>query len=161
MITFFAPPSRCLPALSLLANSPVHSSTTSTPRSPQGSRAGVPFREHRDPVAVDHEVVAVDFDLAGEAAVGGVVAGEMGVGLGVAEIVDRHDPELVGPAALVEGAEDVPSDASETVDAYFDGHVRSSVRRRIRISAHAGAAARATTDSTVAATFSAVRPKCS
>ena len=40
MITFFAPPSRCLLALSLLAKSPVHSCTTSTSSSVHGSFAG-------------------------------------------------------------------------------------------------------------------------
>ena len=88
----------------------------------------VPLGEHRDPVAVDHEFIAVDLDLPGEPTVRGVVPGEVGIGLGIAEIVDRDDPDLVGTSALVEGAEDVPSDASETVDAYLDRHVHFSVR---------------------------------
>ena len=41
MTTFFAPPCRCAEAFSLLVNRPVHSSTTSTPSSPQGSSAGL------------------------------------------------------------------------------------------------------------------------
>ena len=40
MITFLAPPARCAPAFSLLVKRPVHSITTSTPSSPQGSFAG-------------------------------------------------------------------------------------------------------------------------
>ena len=40
IMTFFAPASRCAPAFSLLVNKPVHSMTTSTPKSPQGSLAG-------------------------------------------------------------------------------------------------------------------------
>ena len=40
MTPFLAPPVRCAEALSLLAKKPVHSSTTSTPRSPHGSLAG-------------------------------------------------------------------------------------------------------------------------
>ena len=40
MITFLAPASRCLAALSRSVNRPVDSITTSTPRSPQGSFAG-------------------------------------------------------------------------------------------------------------------------
>src|SRR6202040_2796738 len=38
--TFFAPPLRCAPAFALLVNSPVHSSTYSTPTSPHGTFAG-------------------------------------------------------------------------------------------------------------------------
>ncbi len=41
MITFLAPPLRWADAFSLLVKNPVHSSTTSTPRSPQGSSAGL------------------------------------------------------------------------------------------------------------------------
>src|SRR5690242_16806180 len=40
MITFLAPPSRCLAAASRLVKKPVDSITTSTPRSPHGSAAG-------------------------------------------------------------------------------------------------------------------------
>ena len=40
IITFFAPPLMCALALSFDAKKPVHSSTTSTPRSPQGSLDG-------------------------------------------------------------------------------------------------------------------------
>ena len=40
MITFFAPPSMCLRASFASVNRPVDSSTTSTPRSRHGSRAG-------------------------------------------------------------------------------------------------------------------------
>jgi hypothetical protein len=40
MTTFFAPASRCLLAASRLVNRPVDSTTTSTPRSFQGSSAG-------------------------------------------------------------------------------------------------------------------------
>ena len=87
----------------------------------------VPLGEDLDPIAVDHQRIAIDLDLAGEAAVGGVVAGEVGVGLGVAEIVDRDDPDLIGAPALVEGAKDVAADASETVDANLDRHVPFSL----------------------------------
>ena len=38
--TFLAPALRCLLASSRLAKNPVHSMTTSTPRSPQGSCSG-------------------------------------------------------------------------------------------------------------------------
>ena len=41
MMTFFAPPARCAEAFSLVVKKPVHSITTSTPRSFQGSSAGL------------------------------------------------------------------------------------------------------------------------
>ena len=97
------------------------------PEFPPRQLRRVALGEDLDPVAVDHQRIALDLDLAGEAAVGGVVAGEMGVGLGVAEVVDRDDADLVGAPALVEGAEDVAADAPETVDAYLDRHVRFSM----------------------------------
>ena len=57
MITFFAPASRCLAASSRFVNRPVDSITTSTPRSPQGSAAGIALGEHLDPLAVDDDRV--------------------------------------------------------------------------------------------------------
>ncbi|KAG1469988.1 hypothetical protein G6F54_014548 [Rhizopus delemar] len=41
MMTFLAPPLMCAPAFSLVVKKPVHSSTTSTFSSPQGSSAGL------------------------------------------------------------------------------------------------------------------------
>ena len=40
----------------------------------------------------------------------GVVLREVGIGLRVAEIVDRQDPNLVGSTTLVQRAQDVPPD---------------------------------------------------
>eukprot|EP00817_Percolomonadidae_sp_ATCC50343_P004111 CAMPEP_0117427696 /NCGR_PEP_ID=MMETSP0758-20121206/7513_1 /TAXON_ID=63605 /ORGANISM="Percolomonas cosmopolitus, Strain AE-1 (ATCC 50343)" /LENGTH=223 /DNA_ID=CAMNT_0005213529 /DNA_START=173 /DNA_END=841 /DNA_ORIENTATION=- len=43
MITFFAPPSKCLAAASCLINTPVHSNTTSTSCFPHGTWSGFAF----------------------------------------------------------------------------------------------------------------------
>ena len=65
----------------------------------------VALREHADLVAVDDHVVAVDFDGARELAVRGVVAGQVGVRLGVAEVVDGDDLDVVLLAAFVVSAQ--------------------------------------------------------
>ena len=78
----------------MLVNSPVHSSTYSTPSSPQGSFGRIALRQHLDVVAIDHHCVAVDVHVAGEAAVRGVVPRQVRVGLGIAEIVDGDDLDL-------------------------------------------------------------------
>ena len=122
MITFFAPPAMCSPALALEVNKPVHSSTTSTPCAPHGQLGRVALGEHLDAVALDHQVAAVDADLVREPAVRGVVAGQMGVGLGVAEVVDRHDLDFVRAIGFVERAQDVAADAAVAVDRDLDGH---------------------------------------
>ena len=122
MITFFAPPLRCADAFSLVVKSPVHSSTTSTPSVAPRQLGGIALREHLDAIAVDDHRVAVDRDLARELAVRGVVARQMRVGLGAAEIVDGDDRDVVLLAAFVVGAQDVAADAAVAVDGDFDGH---------------------------------------
>jgi hypothetical protein len=82
----------------------------------------VTLREHADRIAVDDHVVAFDRDGARELAVGGVVAGQVGVRLGIAEVVDRHDLDVLLFAAFVESAQDVAADAAITVDCNFDRH---------------------------------------
>jgi hypothetical protein len=46
----------------------------------------------------------------------------VGIGLGVTEIVDGHDLDLVRALALVERAQDVATDTTITIDCNFDGH---------------------------------------
>ena len=109
-----------------------------------GELRRVALGEHADAVAIHHHGVAVHLDLAGELAVRGVVAGEVGVGLGVPEVVHRHDLDVVLLAALVVGAEDVAADAAIAVDGDLDGHFLPL----------------AMTALTVATTLSTVNPKC-
>ena len=87
-----------------------------------GQLRGVAVGQHADAVAVDDHVVAVHRHGARELAVRRVVAGEVGVGLGVAEVVHRDDHDVVLLAALVVGAEDVSADAAVAVDGDADGH---------------------------------------
>ena len=82
----------------------------------------VALREHADRVAVDDHVVAFDRHGAGELAVRGVVAGQVGVRLGVAQVVDGDDLDVVFLAAFVESAQDIAADAAIAVDCNFDRH---------------------------------------
>jgi hypothetical protein len=52
-----------------------------------------------------------------------VVFEQMGVGRGIAQVVDGDELQAVLLVALVVGAKDIASDPPETVDRYFDGHV--------------------------------------
>jgi hypothetical protein len=83
----------------------------------------VALRDHADAVAVHHHVVAVDLHRPGKLAVHRVVAREVGIRLGRAEVVQRHDREVVRLAALVMRAEDVAADAAVAIDGDADGHV--------------------------------------
>ena len=82
----------------------------------------VAHREHLDAVAINDHRVAVDFDLVVEPPVRGVVTREVRVGLGIAQIVDGDDPDIVLTAALVVGAQDVAADAAVTIDGDVGGH---------------------------------------
>ncbi len=79
-----------------------------------------------DAVAVDDQVAAVHRHLAREFAVGGVVLGQVRVGLGIAEVVDRDDLELVRATGFVQRAQDVAANATVTVDGDLDGHGTAS-----------------------------------
>ena len=51
--------------------------------------------QHLDAIAVHDQRIAVDLHLAAELAVRGVVARQVGVGLRIAEIVERHDLDFL------------------------------------------------------------------
>src|SRR5207245_628407 len=78
--------------------------------------------KHADALAIDDHRVAVDPHFARKSAVHGVIAREMRVGLGIAEIVERHDLQLSRALALVQCAQHVAPDPTVTVDADLDCH---------------------------------------
>ena len=82
----------------------------------------VALGQHADAVAVDDHRIAVDLHLAREAAVGGVMARQVGIGLRIAEVVDGDDVDLALALALIERAQRVATDTSVAVDTDFDGH---------------------------------------
>ena len=75
--------------------------------------------EHPDAVAVDDHRVPVDDHLARKPAVHRVVAGEVRVRLGIAEVIERHDLHLGRALALVERTQNIAPDAAVPVDAHF------------------------------------------
>src|SRR5690606_25256067 len=110
-----------------------------------GQGRGIAVGQHADLVAVDDHVVAVDGDRAGKLAMGGVETGQVGIGLGIAQVVDRHDLDVVLFTAFIVGPQNIAADAAITVDRHAYRHCYSPVYK---------------TCSTAAATRSAVRPKC-
>ncbi len=66
-----------------------------------GQFARIALRDHADAIAVDHHGVAVDMHLAAEAAVRRIEAGQMSIGIGIAQIVDRHDLQILAVLSLV------------------------------------------------------------
>ena len=104
---------------------------------------GVALRQHLDAIAVDHHRVALDRDRTGELAVRRVVAGQVGVGRRVAEVVDRHDLDLARAARFVERAQHIAPDAAVAVDAHLDRHAYSPFRCLSIVSLRAGSRAHA------------------
>jgi hypothetical protein len=87
-----------------------------------GQLGRIPFGEYFDALAVDEEVATVHAHRACETPVRGVEAGQVRIGLRVAEVVDGDDFELVGASVLVHGPHDVAADAAVTVNCDFDCH---------------------------------------
>jgi hypothetical protein len=104
----------------------VHSSSTSTPWLAQLTPFGILGRVEGDLLAVDDDAVfAFGFDGGAEAAVGGVVLEQVGVGGQIAGGVDGDDFEFVLQALLVDGAQRAATDTTETVDCNLDSHESS------------------------------------
>jgi hypothetical protein len=89
-------------------------------------RAGVLAGEHLEFVAVDGDAVGAAGDGGTEVAQHRIVLEQMRQGLGIREVVDAHEIDLVIGKRR---AHDVAPDPAEPVDAYSDRHVASSSRR--------------------------------
>ncbi len=100
------------------------------PQLPPRQFRRIALRQHANFVAIDDHVVAVDRYGAGEFAVRRVVAGEMGVGLGVAKVVDRYDLDFRIALALVKRAQNIAADAAVAIDCDFDGHCLLLTKKR-------------------------------
>src|SRR5690606_35451744 len=73
-------------------------------------------------VAVDDHRIAVDFHLAGELAVHGVVLREMRIGIRIAQVVERDDLDVFLAVRLVQRTQDVATDTAVAIDTDFNGH---------------------------------------
>ncbi|MCY1456505.1 hypothetical protein D9M71_737280 [compost metagenome] len=61
-------------------------------------------------------------DFPREAPMHAVELEQVGVDLGLAQVVDRHDLQPITVVTGVQGAEDVAADAAKSVDRQTDGH---------------------------------------
>ena len=89
-------------------------------------RCRVALLRQADLVAVDDERVALDRDLALEAAVHRVVLQHVGQVLGLEQVVDADDLDV--RKVLHGGAQDIATDAAEAVDTELDGHLLRFLR---------------------------------
>ena len=87
-----------------------------------GQLCRVPFRQDAYPVAVDYHVIPVHLHRSGKLAVSGIVAGQVGVGLGIAQVIDRDDADLSGAPALVQCPQDISANSAVAVDSYVYRH---------------------------------------
>ena len=101
---------------------PVHSSATSMPSSFHGSCVGSLMRRDLDRAVAAIDRVALDRDLAGEAAVHGIVAQQVRVGLDRGEIVDGDDFDILA-LGFDDGAQDIAADAAKSVDGNANRHI--------------------------------------
>ncbi len=86
---------------------------------------GIALGGNLDLAVADADRVAVDGDGAGEAAMHGIEAQQMGVGLDRAEIVDADHLDILA-AGFRDGAQDIAADAAKSVDRDPDCHARFS-----------------------------------
>src|SRR5207244_8602745 len=100
---------------------------------------GIALRHHANALVVDHHALPVHAHAAREAGMRGVVLQQVGVGPGVAQVVDRHELQAVLLAALVVRPQYHSPDPSEAVDRHLDSHFKMLL--------------------TALATFSGVKPK--
>ena len=75
-----------------------------------------------DAVAIDHHGVAIHRHRAGKTSVCGVKARQMGIGLGIAQIVDGNDLDVMFCATFIVRTQNIAADAAETIDGDTDGH---------------------------------------
>ena len=81
--------------------------------------------EHLDGLAVDDELTFAGLDLSVELAVHAVILEQGRQMLGLGQVVDGHDIELLGP--IQHSAENKTADAAKTVDAHFNCHRSNSL----------------------------------
>ena len=90
-----------------------------------GQLGRIAVGQHLDLVAINDHGVAFDADRARELAVGGVVLGQVRIGVGITQVVDGNDLDFVGAAGLVQRTQDIAADAAVPVDRDLRSHVFS------------------------------------
>ncbi len=87
-----------------------------------GQGRGITIGKHADPITIDDNRIAIDRDRTGKAAMRGIKSGQVGIGLCIAEVVDRNDLDRMPLATLVVGSQDVAADPAITIDGNAQGH---------------------------------------
>src|ERR1700687_4509273 len=85
-------------------------------------RGRVFFFENLDHFAVDGNAVGSGGDGVGQIAENRVVFQQVSQRLGIGQIVDRHELDVL---VLERGAQDVAADAAKSINPYFYSHVSS------------------------------------
>ena len=99
------------------------------PLAAPGNGARFLLAEDLDLPAVDNNIIALVAHTRGKGAVVGVVGEEVGVGLGIGQVVDRDHLHVTVEAVLLkDGAVGEAANATETVDADANGHGESPGR---------------------------------
>src|SRR4029077_259907 len=107
----------------------------------------VALRAYLDAIAVYDHRITRHRDRAGKLPVHGVVARQMGVGLGVAQVVDGDELQVVALPAFIVRAQDVAADAAVAVDGDSNAHAELLPYFKTLFAAFT--------------TLSGVKPKCS
>ena len=87
-----------------------------------GQLRGITVGENANPVTVDDHGIALDRHSAAEATMRSVELRQMRIGLGIAEIVDRNDLQVMLLATFIVGTQDVAADAAIAIDGNAKGH---------------------------------------
>ena len=87
-----------------------------------GQLGGVAYGAHGDTVAIDGQAVGIGLDLAVKNPVYAVVFEQVRVDRAVAEVVDRHDLQLLTVGPGVQRAQSIAANTSETIDGNSQSH---------------------------------------
>ena len=82
----------------------------------------VTLRANPNAVAIDDHVIAINLNRSREATVRSIVARQVCVAIGIAEIIDRNDLDLRSLVALVQCAHHVAADSAIAIDGNLNGH---------------------------------------
>ena len=119
MMTFFTEPRICLRASSALVKSPVDSTTTCTPSEGQSIFAGILLFENFDCLAVDDDAVLTRLYVPFQVTEHRVILQKVRESFRIGNVIYRDDFNVVIPNGRTI---EISTNATETVNAYFDCH---------------------------------------
>src|SRR5690606_40955706 len=78
--------------------------------------------KNTDLVAIDYHVITIDGDSTREAAMCSVILSQVGIGLGIAQIIDRDDFNIMLFATFIVSTQYITADAAVAVNCNTNGH---------------------------------------